>query len=293
MDTRTLKHFLALANALHFGRASEACHISPSALSRSIKQLEDELGAALFTRDNRTVGLTREGEKFQHFAREALSQWDLIRHDLMAGNESLNGEISMYCSVTASYSILHKLLSEFRQRHPGIDLKLHTGDAENAIARIMAGEEDITIAARPDRLPRGLAFKAITTTPLQFIAPMENSGLAERAGDDTSAIDWQQIPIIIPEGGIARKRIDNWFHQQGVKPKVYAQVSGHEATVSMVSLGLGIGVVPKMVLDHSPIDERVQVLAITPELEPYQVGLCVLDKKLKNPLIEAFWSLHQ
>ncbi|MCV6606431.1 MAG: LysR family transcriptional regulator, partial [Porticoccaceae bacterium] len=44
MDTRTLKHFLALADCLHFGRASEDCHISPSALSRSIKQLEDSLG---------------------------------------------------------------------------------------------------------------------------------------------------------------------------------------------------------------------------------------------------------
>ena len=262
------------------------CHISPSALSRSIKQLEDELGVELFTRDNRTVNLTREGEKFQQYARDTVSQWDVIRNDLMESTETLSGEISMYCSVTASYSILYDLLAEFREHYPGIDLKLHTGDPENAIARITAGEEDITIAARPDRLPRGLAFKPITTTPLLFIAP--NSDL-----DFSEGVDWKEMPIIVPEGGVSRKRIDHWFHQQEIKPKIYAQVSGNEAIVSMVSLGFGIGVVPKIVLDHSPIADRVRVLDIQPELEPYDVGLCVLEKKLKNPLVDAFWSLQR
>ena len=288
MDTRTLKYFLTLADCLHFGRASENCHISPSALSRSIKQLEDELGVELFTRDNRTVNLTSEGETFQQYARDAVSQWDVIRNDLMEGSESLSGEISMYCSVTASYSILHSLLTEFRQRHPGIDLKLHTGDPENAINRITSGEEDITIAARPDRLLRGLAFKPVITTPLLFIAPANNCDFSTQI----KTADWKHIPVIVPEGGVSRKRIDSWFHEQGIKPRIYAQVSGNEAIVSMVSLGFGIGVVPKIVLDHSPIAERVQVLDIKPELEPYDVGLCVLEKKLKNPLVAAFWSLQ-
>ena len=72
MDIKQLKQFLHLADTLHFGRASEASHISPSALSRSIKQLEEEVGAALFERDNRTVSLTPEGEIFLSYAREYL-----------------------------------------------------------------------------------------------------------------------------------------------------------------------------------------------------------------------------
>jgi len=75
MDTRSLKLFVTLCDTLHFGRASEACHISPSALSRAIKQLEDSLGVQLFERDNRTVTLTREGIRFQEYAREAMIQW--------------------------------------------------------------------------------------------------------------------------------------------------------------------------------------------------------------------------
>ncbi|MCO4758589.1 MAG: HTH-type transcriptional activator IlvY, partial [Oceanospirillaceae bacterium] len=68
------------------------------------------------------------------------------------------------------------------------------------------------------------------------------------------------------------------------------QVAGNEAIVSMVSLGFGVGVVPRIVLDNSPLADRVQVLDVQPELEAYDVGLFALNKKLKSPLIRAFWE---
>jgi LysR family positive regulator for ilvC len=58
----------------------------------------------------------------------------------------------------------------------------------------------------------------------------------------------------------------------------------------MVSLGFGVGVVPRIVLDNSPLVEKIQVLDVQPELELYEVGLFTLQKKLKSPLINAFWS---
>ena len=75
MDIRALEHFLTLAETLHFGRTSRLCHISPSALSRSIRQLEQEVGTTLLYRDNRRVSLTREGERFRDYARQAVSDW--------------------------------------------------------------------------------------------------------------------------------------------------------------------------------------------------------------------------
>ena len=83
MDHRSLRHFLNLAESLHFGRASEAGHISPSALSRTIRRLEDEVGAALFDRNNRSVSLTPAGRLFQEYARDALNDWESIRGALM------------------------------------------------------------------------------------------------------------------------------------------------------------------------------------------------------------------
>ncbi|QLE98412.1 HTH-type transcriptional activator IlvY [Neptunomonas phycophila] len=291
MNTRTIKHFLALADTLHFGRASEECNISISALSRNIRQLEEEVGVALFNRDNRMVALTLEGEKFLAYAREASSQWNLIRHELTDNSDQLHGEISLYCSVTASYSFLFDLLNRFRIAHPGIEIKLHTGDPEHAVSRILDGKEDITIAAKPANVAHGLVFKHITVSPLLFIAPAEQHVPNVPTHPPTTAKQWANVPMILSEGGVSRNRVDTWFRKLDITPTIYAQVTGNEAIVSMVSLGFGIGVVPKIVLDNSPLVDRIKVLDVQPELEPYDIGLFTLKKSLKNPMVNAFWSL--
>lgn len=286
MDIKQLKQFVHLAETLHFGRASEASYISPSALSRSIKQLEEEVGTDLFERDNRSVSLTAEGRIFLDYARDSLGQWDMVRTQLMERSGELQGEISMYCSVTASYSFLFDILSEFRTDYPKIEIKLHTGDHEHAISRILSGDEDFAISAKPDTLPAGIAFKTIAISPLLFIAPKQ--GLQ---GQSTPTVrPDSSTPMILSEAGLARKRVDRWFKDQDIKPIIYAQVSGNEAIVSMVSLGFGIGVVPEIVLQNSPLANSVEVLDITPKLKAYEVGIVTLEKKLKNPLINAFWS---
>ena len=290
MDLRPLRHFLTLADTLHFGRASDACHVSPSTLSRTVQQLEDSLGVRLFERDNRTVQLTREGRVFQQYARDALEQWELLRHSLMEEAGDLAGEISIYCSVTASYSFLYELLSEFRLRYPRIELKLHTGDPADAINRVLGGDEDMAITARPEALPTQLAFKPIAVSPLVFIAPSEAADWLPASTARPSAGEWARAPMILSESGLARERADAWFRNLGVKPHIYAQVAGNEAIVSMVGLGFGIGVVPKIVLDNSPLADRVRLLDVQPELPPYDVGLCVTEKKLRNPLIRALWE---
>jgi len=76
----------------------------------------------------------------------------------------------------------------------------------------------------------------------------------------------------------------------GVNPRIYAQVEGYEAIVSMVSLGFGVGVVPKIVLDNSPLADRIQILEVKPELDPFDIGLFTSKRNLKNPLVEAFWN---
>lgn len=286
MDIRSIKQFLSLTESLHFGRASAACHISPSTLSRNIQMLEDSLGVKLFERDNRSVSLTPEGHKFEKYAREALIQWTAMKNDLMAESKELKGEISVYCSVTASYSFLYDILSRFRHCYPKIEIKLHTGDPDSAIEQVASGKEDIAISARPDQLPGEINFHSIALSPLVFIAPASG----EISIPDTEE-EWASTPMILSEKGVGRQRIDRWFEGKNIKPKIYAQVAGNEAIVSMVSLGFGIGVVPQIVLDNSPLSNKVKVLDVKPWLAAYDVGLCVLEKKLKSPLIQAFWSL--
>ena len=290
MDVRLLKQFINLAQSLHFGRASEASHVSPSALSRSIQRLEGELGVVLFERNNRSVSLTHAGNHFLSYARDSLGEWDTIRNIMMEETGELHGEVSMYCSVTASYSFLFEILTRFRQDHPRIEIKLHTGDPEDAITRILSGQEDIAIGARPEKLPTGLAFKLIAVSPLIFIAAKDPNQQTRKTVLQADANKLAANPMILPERGLARTRVDEWFRALDAQANIYAQVAGNEAIVSMVSLGFGVGVVPQIVLDNSPLADTVQVLDVQPGLAAYEVGLFTLEKKLGSPIINAIWS---
>lgn len=288
MEINKLKYFIKLAETCHYNRAAELCHISPPTLSRNIQQLEDELDVRLFERNNRTVELTDAGRKFLTQARSLVQQWETVRESLQNSTDKLSGSLSLYCSVTASYSFLYEILAEFRQKYPGIEIKLHTGDPALAVNRVTAGEEDIAIAAKPENLPSGLVFKRFSSSPLVFIC-------AVASHPDTPETEnrrqlFASLPLIIPEHGLARERLNAWFRKHKISPNLYAQVSGNEAIVSMVSLGFGIGLVPKIVVDNSPLANKVKLFKVQPELKPYDVGVCVLEKRLKSPIVDAFWQ---
>ncbi|WP_108126285.1 HTH-type transcriptional activator IlvY [Saccharospirillum mangrovi] len=288
MDLRALKQFLHLSQTLHYGKTSEAMHVSPSTLSRSIARLEDEMGATLFERDNRTVVLTQAGRLFREFAESTLAHWQDLRHKLQNDPVELRGQIRLYCSVTASYSFMLGLLTEFRARFPNIEVVLETGDAAQALQKVMDDETDIAIAPRPDHLPNPLMFQSIVETPLEFIAPSIDCPV--RAQLQQSPIPWEQIPFVVSEYGLARKRLDHWFRAHSIKPNIYAQVAGNEAIVSMVGLGFGIGVVPGLVIENSPLKEKIERIQTDSELEPFDVGACVLNRRLQDPLVSAFWQ---
>lgn len=290
MDSHALRLFLSLADNLHFGKTSREQHVSPSALSRSIKQLEDELGATLFLRDNRSVRLTREGQQFREYASEVMNGWQVIRQTFKQDQLILHGELSLYCSVTASYSFLYDILSSFRQDYPRIEMKLHTGDAAKAVERVQEGREDLAIGARPDSLPAGVEFQPIARSKLCFIGPQSPQLLTEEQLKHPGAASWRDVPMILSEEDLARTRTDLWLKNHNIKPLIYAQVSGNEAIVSMVSLGFGVGVVPQIVLDNSPLAARIRIYDIQPPLTGYEIGLFALEKRLKDPLINAFWN---
>ena len=296
MELRELQLFLHLCRSLHFGNTSREHHLSPSSLTRVVQKLEHEVGVSLFERDSRTVRLTASGERFREYAAETLQRWEQLQKDLHQQQEVLSGRLSIFCSVTASYSFLHELLDQYRARFPAVEIQLHTGDTSLAIQRVLDEQEDVGIAARPNRVPEKLTFRAIRNSPLIFIAPKAASPLRDLLDSrlqEGADLPWEQIPMILSEVGIARERVDRWFQELGVRPNIYAQVAGNEAIVSMVSLGFGVGVVPQLVVENSPIRSKIEVLDVQTQLEPFTIGLCVLRRKLSNPLIKAFWDLSQ
>jgi len=290
MDIKLLQMFQHLSQTLHFGKTALAFHVSPSTLSRAIQRLENEVGAELLHRDNRTVLLTDSGRKFREYATQQLEQWQSFKHSLDQTYQALTGELRIYCSVTAAYSHLPSLLDKFREQHPLVEIILTTGDAADGLEQVQNKSVDFALAANPENLPRSIYFHHLATIPLSVIAPTMNCKVGQLLQENKNIL-WSEIPIILPEHGPARKRFEYWYRkkQQG-KANIYARVSGHEALVSMVALGCGVGIVPQVVVENSPVKDRVKYLENVGEIAPFDLGICCLNQIRTQPLINAFFD---
>lgn len=293
MNIPTLRAYLDLAESCHFARTSERQHMSPSTLSRMIARLEDEVGSPLFERNNRSVKLTPAGAEFRQFALSTLQSWDRLQASLQRQGSDLQGEISLFCSVTASHSLLTDILGRLRARHAGVEIHLRTGDQAESLQHLLAGKEDMVIAARPTELPASVSFQQLARSRLVFIAsrdaPSVNEALQHGDGQPRS-VDWSQAPLILAETGLVRKHVQSWLRQHKIKAEIYAQVTGHEAIVSMVALGCGVAAVPELVLEGSAVRDSIQTLDTWPELPDFEIGLCTIKQRLDEPLIKAVWD---
>jgi len=290
MDIIQLKHFLSIAETLHFGKSSIRCNLSPSAFTRSIKRLEDDLGYNLLERNNRSVMLSPAGELFREYAVDILEKLKEFKNTAGINENYLKGEISLYCTVTACYSILPPIIEDFRLQYPDIHINLITGNEASTMQKVIDGEVDISIISKPDKLPGNITFYPVTVTPLVFVAPSFDTAFLKGS---SHKINLGSTPFILPEKGVARKRADHWFHKKNISPEVYAQVSGNEAILAMVSLGCGIGLVPELVIEKSPFKEKIRIIEIKPGFESYLVGICMNTNKNKNPFVKAFSELVQ
>lgn len=286
VDFRSLQLFQHLAGSLHFTKTADALFVSPSTLSRVIQRLEQECGSPLFVRDNRRVRLTAAGQTMLTFTQQVLAHWQQVKGELDQRNQLLRGELSVYCSVTASQSHLPGILDRFRHRHPQIEIKLSTGDPALSVNHVLEGNADAAIAIHTPDFPSELKFQALDEIPLLLIAPKEAQL------NQLSQVDWRNHSVVLPDSGPSKRIVHHWFAEQGIRPRVYATVGGNEAIVSMVALGCGLGIVPQVVLDNSLASQRVSRIPLK-DIESYRLGLCCLSKRAQEPVIKALFSQAQ
>lgn len=282
----SLRLFLHLSRTLRFARTAEACHISPAALSRAIQRLERDIDTPLFVRDKRNVELTRAGKRLQAYVGDLLEGWEQFERGLRG--ETLRGSLSIFCTVTAAQSLVPQTLGRFRQAHPDVHIRIETGYAADALTMLETGV-DMAMAAIPNRVPRSIAAHTLHVTPLLFVAPTapgDVSRLVERR-----AINWSEVPLVIPPFGIARDAVDRWFRQRKERHLVYSEIPSHEAILSLVAMGCGVGVVPELVLQGSALRDRVRIVSVRQPLGELHAAACVLQRRLREPLIAAVWDV--
>lgn len=281
-----LRLFQHLARTLHYGRTAAECHVTPSTLSRTISRLEAETGVLLFQRDRRSVQLSPDGVRLLEFTRGVLAEWERFSEPTPDDEADVVGTVSIFCTVTASQTLVPAALARFREAYPGVHLAIETGDAGMALERLLDATVDVSIAMLPARRPRQVLAHVIATSSLVPVAS------ADSDYDLSPAVSpaWSTVPFVLPTGGLTRTLIDRWFRRLRVTPTVAAEAGGHEAVLALASLGCGIAVVPELVARQSPLADRLRVLDVDEPVPSFDIAACTRPERLQHQATRALWQ---
>ena len=148
-STKQLRYFVALVEAEHFGRAASASHVSQSAFSNAIKELENTLGAQLVDRTNRQVTITATGQQVATMARLVLRDIRDLVETASGGRRPLCGELRLGVIPTIAPFLLPQILPKMRRKFPELRLLLIEDQTARIYQRLMAGELDLLVLALP------------------------------------------------------------------------------------------------------------------------------------------------
>ena len=292
MDTRDLQTFLSVMRHLNFSRTADELHMSVSAVSRSVQRLEEELDCSLFDRDRRGIRPTSAAGELVRTAEGIASDWAALQTSVAAGSD-LSGELRIYCSVTATHRLLSPLISAYRRAYPGVRIRLTTGDQADGVERVASGDADVAVVAKPESLANQLSFRLLATSKMMFYAPKIECDVSRalKGPENIRITKAEALPWILPERGVSRDLIERWLSQRyGHQPEVYARVAGHEAIAAMVSLGLGVAVLPQLVVDASAAASRVVSADPGEDMPTLAIGLCARTGRLRDPVVVALWE---
>lgn len=149
MELRVLNYFLAIAREENITKAAQMLHISQPALSRQMMQLEDELGVKLFIRSNHNIVLTEDGLLLKRRAQELLSLADKTKRDFLNRDAELSGEVTIGSGEFRSTRELAEIMVAFRKKHPLVQFRIYSGNADNIQDYIGRGHLDLGVMGGP------------------------------------------------------------------------------------------------------------------------------------------------
>lgn len=236
-------------------RAAERLNLTQSGVSHAIAGLESEFGFPLLTRDRSGVSLTGNGEHILEYIRKTLHCNEKLKQEVAAINGLETGTVRIGTFATVSAQWLPGIIKHFQNRYPAIEIRLLEGDYDDIDGWISSGAVDFGFVS----LPVSKAFEAVPLKKdrMLCILPQEHP-LGQR-----NVISFDQIkeePFIMPKWGYDND-VTRTLKENQVNPNVKYEVEGDQAIIAMVQNGLGISILPEMVLFRVPETVRVVKLA--------------------------------
>src|SRR5688572_11808226 len=242
-ELRQLRHFVAVAERLHFGRAAAALHISQPPLSRSIRDLEARVGALLLERTRRRVELTPEGARFLEGAKRVLRELDdaVLEVGRMAAGDS--GRLRLGFVSLADYGVLPGLLKTYKAARPGVALALREMLSPEQAAALGAGELDFGLLLPPV----AVELEHIVVQRERFLAALPSRHRLARVRGSLAMKDLAGEALVMVPREIAPGLYDivaTMAARAGLTLNVAQEAIQMQTVVSLVSSGLGAAIVP-------------------------------------------------
>lgn len=272
----------------HFNltEVSRVLFTSQSGISRHIKELEDELGVALFIRHGkRLLGLTKPGKEMLTIARRILD--DAGRAKRLAGvfEQQNNGILTIATTHTQACYSLPGVIKDFRERFPDIRLMLNQGSPQEIASMVQEGAADI-----------GIASEALATSDTLASFPWFEWHHAVLVPEDHPLISQPNLtlpllaawPLITYRPGMTgRNRIDNAFALAGLEPRIVLSAQDSDVVKTYVRLGMGVGIVAETALTEPP-EPGLVVLSAKGLFAPNTVWLAVKQGQLQRDFLWQF-----
>jgi DNA-binding transcriptional LysR family regulator len=246
MEMRKLRHFVVVAEELHFGRAARRLSITQPPLSMSIKSLEEELGVELLERTRRSVTLTHAGAIFLEEARGILDRAARAVDLTKAAHRGDIGRLTVGFLAATAYTLLPLVLRDFTARFPRVALELKELTMPQQFEAFRRGDIDIGML-RPPFADAALSSEVIFEEPMVLAMPAGHA-LAKLARvppkrlADQPFVMYPRLPgLVFPD------LISGYFQRAGFAPRVAQEATQTHAVLGLVSGGLGLALVPDSV----------------------------------------------
>ncbi|TAJ37171.1 MAG: LysR family transcriptional regulator [Reyranella sp.] len=251
MDARQLKHFIAVAETLHFGRAAEQLGMTQPPLSQSIMALERELGAPLFARTRRTVALTPFGRQWLAHVRGVVDGMNALPGIARRLRDGTIGRLELSFVSTADYNILPALVRRFTTTFPDVELALTEATSDVQLAALLAGKGHVGLVIPPPNgaLPEGLSYLPLVTEPLVAAVPeswIAEGRLALSAGRLAAETVVGAPLILFPRQSAPafHDLVTGYYARHGGQARIAQEAIQMQTIISLVSAGMGIALVP-------------------------------------------------
>jgi DNA-binding transcriptional LysR family regulator len=247
IELRHLRYFVAVAEELHFGRAALRLHLAQPPLSQQIRQLERNLGHALFLRTSRSVALTSAGQELLERARRTLAR---VEDDLAAVRRVGRGEVGALTIAFTGSAILSDPLPgairAYRRRYPEVDLRLRELGTMLQIEALRDGSIDLGFLRDPGPFD-GLVIEELSREPYVAVLPSRHS-LAKMRTVAVKKLNGE--PFIFHRRGIGPLAFDRTMavcRQAGFLPEIVQEAPQWPTVIRLVESGLGVSIAPRCV----------------------------------------------